>query len=118
MESKLHQLEHVMTDDVSTCSVYSDVHTEPATIYLPVLVGVCCCVVFVEKIAHGLFFVFFFFFSIRFSHSVQHMKVVTLPDGRYRFGHSNFEGVNNFKKHFEQEKPNVGGDSGKSGFLQ
>ena len=41
------------------------------------------------------------------------MKVLIMPDGGYRFGHSNFETVNNFKKHFEQEKPNVGGDSGK-----
>ena len=56
----------------------------------------------------------YFVFSARFSHSVQHMKVLVMPHGGYWFGHSNFEGVNNFKKHFEQEKPNVGGDSGKN----
>ena len=35
-----------------------------------------------------------------------------MPDGHYGFGHSNFEGVGNFKKYFEQEKPNVCGRLG------
>ena len=40
------------------------------------------------------------------------MKVTFLPDGRYRFGESNFDSVLRLKKHFEIEKPIVGGESG------
>ena len=52
----------------------------------------------------------------RFSQSVQHMKVVRLPDGKYRFGQSNFDGEDALRRHFEQEKPIVGGDNSKSSF--
>ena len=49
---------------------------------------------------------------IRFSQSVQHMKVLLQPDGRYRFGQSLFSTVEAFKKHFEIEKPVIGGETG------
>uniref|UniRef100_A0A1X7SVP6 SH2 domain-containing protein n=1 Tax=Amphimedon queenslandica TaxID=400682 RepID=A0A1X7SVP6_AMPQE len=50
--------------------------------------------------------------SVKFSQSVQHMKVKRLPDSRYQFGRSFFENVNALKKHFELERPIVGGESG------
>lgn len=40
------------------------------------------------------------------------MKVKRLPDNRYQFGRSFFENVNALKKHFEFERPIVGGESG------
>lgn len=41
------------------------------------------------------------------------MKVICLPDDRYRFGQSSFDSVSALKRHFELEKPIVGGESGK-----
>ena len=40
------------------------------------------------------------------------MKLAQLPDRRYQFGHSSFENVLAIKKHFEQERPVVGGENG------
>lgn len=49
--------------------------------------------------------------SVKLSSSVQHIKVIASESG-YRFGNSTFQSVNSFRKHFELEKPVIGGDSG------
>ena len=59
-----------------------------------------------------LYFMVLTFLLSRYSHSVQHMKLTQLPDKRYQFGHSSFENVQAIKKHFEQERPVVGGENG------
>ena len=46
------------------------------------------------------------------------MKLTQLPDRRYQFGHSSFVDVLAIKKHFEQEKPVVGGENGTVFLLQ
>lgn len=50
--------------------------------------------------------------SVKLSSSVQHVRVPIGPSGKYHFGNSSFEDVRSFKRHFEQEKPVIGGDSG------
>lgn len=50
--------------------------------------------------------------SIKLSSSVQHVRVTLTTDGGYRFGNSTFHSVESFRKHFEVEKPVIGGDSG------
>ena len=50
--------------------------------------------------------------SIKLSCSVQHIKVAITPDGKYRFGNSSFGTVQSLRRHFELEKPVIGGDSG------
>ena len=49
--------------------------------------------------------------SVKLSSSVQHVKIVTSEAG-YRFGNSTFQNVESFRKHFELERPVIGGDSG------
>ena len=56
---------------------------------------------------------FFVIICCRYSQSVQHMKVKRLQDNRYQFGRSFFDSINALKRHFELEKPVVGGESGK-----
>ena len=56
---------------------------------------------------------FFVMICCRYSQSVQHMKVKRLQDNRYQFGRSFFDSINALKRHFELEKPVVGGESGK-----
>lgn len=50
--------------------------------------------------------------SIKMSSSVQHVKVEVTAGGSYRFGNSTFSSVDSFRRHFEVEKPVIGGDSG------
>lgn len=51
--------------------------------------------------------------SVKLSSSVQHIKVLKVgPGGCYKFGNITFESVESFRKHFELEKPVIGGDSG------
>ena len=45
------------------------------------------------------------------SASVQHVRVERTKDG-YKFGQVAFDSVKEMKKHFEIEKPVIGGDSG------
>jgi len=45
------------------------------------------------------------------SASVQHVRVECTKDG-YKFGQVTFNSVREMKKHFEVEKPIIGGDSG------
>ena len=45
------------------------------------------------------------------SASVQHVRVEQTKDG-YKFGQIAFDSVKEMKKHFEIEKPVIGGDSG------
>ena len=47
----------------------------------------------------------------RMSASVQHVRVERTKDG-YKFGQIAFNSVKEIKKHFEIEKPVIGGDSG------
>lgn len=49
--------------------------------------------------------------SVKLSSSVQHIKVPS-SGNCFRFGNSSFENVESFRKHFEVEKPVIGGDSG------
>ena len=49
--------------------------------------------------------------SVKLSSSVQHIRVINVDD-KLLFGNSTFENVGSFRKHFEQEKPIIGGDSG------
>lgn len=49
--------------------------------------------------------------SVKLSSSVQHIRITKL-DGGYKFGNITFETVESFKRHFELEKPVIGGDSG------
>lgn len=49
--------------------------------------------------------------SVKLSSSVQHIRVPR-TDSVFRFGNSSFESVDSFRKHFEVEKPVIGGDSG------
>ena len=49
--------------------------------------------------------------SVKLSSSVQHVRVTIGPGGRYHFGNSSFESVRGLKRHFELEKPVIGGDS-------
>lgn len=49
--------------------------------------------------------------SAKLSSSVQHVKV-SYSKGKFVFGNSTFDNVESFKKHFEKEKPIIGGDSG------
>jgi dual adaptor for phosphotyrosine/3-phosphotyrosine/3-phosphoinositide len=56
--------------------------------------------------------------SVKLSNSVQHMKVDQLVDGRFKFGLSYFADINSLKRHFEHEKPVVGGESGINVFLK
>lgn len=37
-----------------------------------------------------------------------------LTGNKVRFGNTTFDSINAFKKHIEQEKPIIGGDSGKT----
>ena len=50
-------------------------------------------------------------FSNRFSQSVQHIKVSRLKDGKYQFGQSMFANEDTLRRHFEQEKPIIGGEN-------
>ena len=45
------------------------------------------------------------------SASVQHVRVERTKDG-YKFGQVSFDSIKEMKKHFEIEKPVIGGDSG------
>ena len=47
----------------------------------------------------------------RMSASVQHVRMERTKDG-YKFGQVSFDSVKEVKKHFEIEKPVIGGDSG------
>ena len=47
----------------------------------------------------------------RMSASVQHVRVERTKDG-YKFGQVSFDSIKEMKKHFEIEKPVIGGDSG------
>ncbi|CAI8038949.1 Dual adapter for phosphotyrosine and 3-phosphotyrosine and 3-phosphoinositide [Geodia barretti] len=49
--------------------------------------------------------------SVKLSSSVQHVRITIGPGGRYHFGNSSFESVRGLKRHFELEKPVIGGDS-------
>ena len=49
--------------------------------------------------------------SVKLSSSVQHVKVAVTA-GKYKFGNSSFSTVEGMRKHFEKEKPVIGGDSG------
>lgn len=49
--------------------------------------------------------------SVKMSASVQHIRVERTKDG-YKFGQYAFKSVKEMKKHFEVEKPVIGGDSG------
>lgn len=49
--------------------------------------------------------------SVKLSFSVQHIKVPKTGSG-FKFGNSTFRTVESFKRHFEVEKPVIGGDSG------
>lgn len=49
--------------------------------------------------------------SVKFYSSVQHIKV-TNASRRLTFGNSTFESMQSFRKHFEQERPVIGDDSG------
>ena len=49
--------------------------------------------------------------SVKLSSSVQHIKVTNIS-GRLMFGNSTFETIQSFKRHFEQERPVIGDDSG------
>jgi dual adaptor for phosphotyrosine/3-phosphotyrosine/3-phosphoinositide len=49
--------------------------------------------------------------SVKLSSSVQHIRVQSTGGG-YTFGSSTFDSVESFKRHFEVEKPVIGGDSG------
>lgn len=49
--------------------------------------------------------------SVKLSSSVQHVRVTIGPGGKYHFGNSSFESVRGLKRHFELEKPVIGGDS-------
>ena len=49
--------------------------------------------------------------SVKLSASVQHIRVPNRDCG-FKFGNSTFENVESFRKHFELEKPVIGGDSG------
>lgn len=50
--------------------------------------------------------------SVKLSRSVQHVRVTIGPGGKYHFGNSSFQNVRSLKRHFEMEKPVIGGDSG------
>ncbi len=50
--------------------------------------------------------------SVKLSSSVQHIKVEVTARGVYKFGNSSFFSVENFRRHFEVEKPVIGSDSG------
>lgn len=50
--------------------------------------------------------------SIKLSSSVQHVKVALTPNGRYKFGNSTFDSIAAMRRHFEYERPVIGGDSG------
>ena len=50
--------------------------------------------------------------SVKLSSSVQHIKVTRTLSNGYRFGNSSFATVESIRKHFEIEKPVIGGDSG------
>ena len=50
--------------------------------------------------------------SVKLSSSVQHVRVTLAPGGGYKFGNSIFQSVESFRRHFELEKPVIGGDSG------
>ena len=49
--------------------------------------------------------------SVKLSSSVQHVRVNVGPGGKFHFGNSSFESVRGLKRHFELEKPVIGGDS-------
>lgn len=49
--------------------------------------------------------------SVKLSSSVQHVRVTIGPGRKYHFGNSSFENVRSLKRHFELEKPVIGGDS-------
>ena len=53
-----------------------------------------------------------FVLSVKLSSSVQHIKVTKTSGNVYYFGNSSFQGIETFRRHFEQEKPIIGGDSG------
>lgn len=48
---------------------------------------------------------------VKLSSSVQHIKVTNVSQ-RLMFGNITFESIESFRRHFEQEKPVIGGDSG------
>lgn len=50
--------------------------------------------------------------SVKLSSSVLHCRVTIGPGGKYHFGNSSFESARSLKRHFEMEKPVIGGDSG------
>ncbi len=50
--------------------------------------------------------------SVKLSSSVQHIKVEVTANGTIRFGNSSFGSVGSLRRHFELEKPVIGGDSG------
>lgn len=49
--------------------------------------------------------------SVKLSSSVQHIKVINTNESLV-FGNSTFENMESFRRHFEQERPVIGGDSG------
>ena len=50
--------------------------------------------------------------SVKLSSSVQHFKVSLTVDREYKFGNSTFNTVEGLRRHFEQERPMICGDSG------
>lgn len=50
--------------------------------------------------------------SVKLSSSVQHVKILHTTVGGYKFGNSTFRTTEQLRKHFELEKPVIGGDSG------
>lgn len=57
--------------------------------------------------------------SVKLSSSVQHIRIPRSGDGNgYKFGNITFQTIESFKKHFEVQKPVIGGDSGITVTLQ
>ena len=50
--------------------------------------------------------------SVKLSSSVQHIRLRVGPGSKYQFGNSSFDDVRSLRRHFELEKPVIGGDSG------
>ena len=49
---------------------------------------------------------------VKLSSSVQHIRVDKVENTGYKFGNIVFENIESFKRHFEVERPVIGGDSG------
>ena len=56
--------------------------------------------------------------SVKLSSSVQHIKITRTEGRGFKFGNSTFQTLEAFRRHFEKEKPIIGGDSGITVVLQ